>query len=101
MRGILMTLCAAALTMLLACGQTKAVKVERFELHGVIQSLDPSAKSATIKHHEIKGFMGAMTMEFPVKDADEYAKLRTGETIDATVFVQDTDVWIGEIKESK
>ena len=92
---------AAAFTCLTACSPTKVEKVERFHLHGMIQSLDSGAKSATIKHQEIKGFMGAMTMEFPIKPAGDFRKVRVGETIDATVFVQDTDVWIGDIQEGK
>jgi protein SCO1/2 len=81
-----------------ACGVGKVPPIERYYLQGVIQSLDSQTHSATIKHHEIKGFMEAMTMEFPVKDPDEFAKLRNGEAITATVFVQDTNFWIGEIK---
>ena len=70
-------------------------------MHGVIQSVDAGAKTVTVKHDKIEGFMGAMTMEYPVKDPGELASLRKGETIDATVFVQDADFWLGEIKEKK
>jgi Cu/Ag efflux protein CusF len=87
-----------------ACGrkqEANTAPVQKYHLHGVIQQLDPKAHSATIKHQKIEGFMDAMTMEFPVKDQAEFAKLRTGETIDATVFVQDDSFWIGETRESK
>ena len=82
-----------------ACGVGPVPPVERYSLDGVVQSLDAANHTATIKHHEIKGFMDAMTMEFPVKDRQEFATLRKGEAITATVFVQDTTFWIGEIKE--
>jgi protein SCO1/2 len=90
---------AGLLTILAAaCGIGKVPPIERYYLQGVVQSLDTRNHTATIKHHEIKGFMDAMTMEFPVKDPREFAKLRTGEQIAATVFVQDTNFWIGEVK---
>jgi Cu/Ag efflux protein CusF len=75
--------------------------VTRHRLHGVIRSVDASAKTVTVAHDKIEGFMGAMTMEYPVKDAQELKSLRQGETIDGIVFVQDTDFWLGEIKEKK
>jgi protein SCO1/2 len=87
-----------------ACGrkqEANTAPVQKYHLHGVVQQLDPKAHSATIKHQKIEGFMDAMTMEFPVKEQAEFTKLRTGETIDATVFVQDDSFWIGETRESK
>lgn len=81
------------------CGVGKVPPIDRYYLDGVVESLDAQNHTATIKHHEIKGFMEAMTMEFPVKDEREFAKLSKGEAITATVFVQDTNFWIGEIKE--
>jgi Cu/Ag efflux protein CusF len=52
---------------------------------------------ARIKHQKVEGWMEAMTMEFPVRDETEFHALHTGDQIEATVFVQDTDFWIGEI----
>ena len=75
--------------------------IESHHIHGVIQSLDAGIKTATIKHGDIQGFMSAMTMEFPVKDAAAFQKLHVGETIDGTVFVQDSDFWVGDIREVK
>jgi protein SCO1/2 len=89
------------LTLTGACGVGPVPPIERYSLDGVVQSLDTQNHTATIKHHEIKGFMGAMTMEFPVKDPRDFAKLRKDEPITATVFVQDTNFWIGEIKEKR
>ena len=60
----------------------------RYALHGEVLRLDPQGKIAAIKHGKIGDWMEAMTMEFPVKDQTEFDKLRAGETIDATVFVQ-------------
>ena len=87
------------------CGGSKKAAssepVQKYKIHGVIEKLDPKGPSATIKHDKIEGFMDAMTMEFPIKNKDEFAKLRTGQVIDGTVFVQDVDYWVGDIRESK
>lgn len=71
--------------------------VQRYQLHGQIVQLDSSHHIARIRHQKIEGWMEAMTMEFPVKDENEFQALHTGDQIAATVFVQDTDWWIGEI----
>jgi protein SCO1/2 len=53
---------------------------------------------AVIKHDAIEGWMEAMTMEFPVRDRAEFAKLREGMRIQATVEVQDLDYWLTSIQ---
>lgn len=68
-------------------------------MRGEVMGLDPSGHVATIKHEAIKGFMGAMTMGYPVRDQAEFAKLSVGEPITATVYVKgDNDFWIGNIQ---
>jgi Cu/Ag efflux protein CusF len=74
--------------------------LRRYALHGEILRLDAQGKIATIKHEKIGDWMGAMTMEFPVKDPQEFSALREGEHINGTVFVEDLSYWVGEIKES-
>jgi len=101
------TFATLALFVLLAgCQQTTAVKeepkdepVKKYALHGEVLRLDPQGKIAAIKHQKIGDWMEAMTMEFPVKEQSEFDKLRVGGTIDATVNVQGTSYWIGEIQE--
>lgn len=63
-------------------------------------SVDPSAQLATIKNEEIKGWMPAMTMEFPVKDKQDFQKLRAGEQIQAKVVVQGADYWLANVGEA-
>jgi Cu/Ag efflux protein CusF len=38
-------------------------------------------------------------MEYPVKDQAEFDKLRSGEKINATVFVQGNSYWVAGIQE--
>jgi Cu/Ag efflux protein CusF len=42
--------------------------------------------------------MEAMTMEFPVREKAEFAKLAQGQRIRATVNVQDLDYWLTDIQ---
>ncbi len=80
--------------------EAKDQPVKQYALHGEVLRLDPQGKIAAIKHEAIGDWMGAMTMEFPVKDQAEFDKLRAGEKINATVFVQgDTNYWVGQIHE--
>lgn len=69
-------------------------------MRGKVVSLEPSGHVAVVNGEEIKGWMAAMTMEYPVKDQQEFQKLKPGEEIQATVFVQGDQYWLGEIKEA-
>jgi protein SCO1/2 len=71
--------------------------VKKYQLKGEVLSVDAQTHSAKIKHEKIEGWMEAMTMDYPVKDQADLAKLATGQAITATVFVQGQDFWIGEI----
>ena len=79
--------------------EAKEEALHRYALHGEVLRLDPQGKIAAIKHQKIGDWMEAMTMEFPVKDQAEFNKLREGEEISGTVFVQGTTYWVGEIQE--
>ena len=71
----------------------------RYPMQGEVKALDPVSKTATIAAGKIGDWMEAMTMEFPVKDQAEFNKLREGEKINATVFVQGNSIWVAEIQE--
>ncbi len=72
--------------------------LKKYALKGEISRLDTENKIATIKHQPIGDWMGAMTMDFPVKDAADFAKLAPGKAVEGTVFVQGLDYWVGEVK---
>ena len=76
---------AVAAALLVAC--SKASPEKRYTLTGDVVSLDPKTHLATIKGDKIEGWMEAMTMEYPVKDESEFAKLKPGDRITATVLV--------------
>jgi Cu/Ag efflux protein CusF len=88
-----MTLCACAHK-----SETSNLPIKQYELHGQVVRLDPQTHAATIKGQKIEGWMGAMTMEYPVKDASDYQRLGPGENITASVFVQGLNFWIANVR---
>jgi Cu/Ag efflux protein CusF len=87
-----------------ACSQseTKVLKEEplrQYDLRGEIVSLDAEGKVAKIKHEQIGDWMSPMTMDFPVKDPAEFARLKEGQQVAATVFVQGFGYWVGDFKD--
>ena len=72
--------------------------IRQYDITGVVITLNSSNLVATIQHEEIKGWMEAMTMEFPVREASEFAKLKPGSRISARVNVQGLDFWLSDIR---
>jgi len=72
--------------------------IKQYQLHGRVVSLNPQDHTATINGQKIEGWMDSMTMQYPVKADSEYQKLRPGEQISATVFVQGMHFWIAGIR---
>lgn len=101
LRSLAVLFITVALT---ACSRTPAATAEsneplrQYAMHGSVLRVDPQGHIATIKNEKIEGWMEAMTMEFPVKDAADFAKLHAGETIRATVFVQGLQYWVGNVQ---
>ena len=79
--------------------EAKDQPIRQYALHGEVLRLDSQGRIAAIKHEKIGDWMEAMTMEFPVKDQPEFDKLRAGEKINATVFVQGNSYWVADIHE--
>lgn len=95
-----------AALLLAACAYQSPETFSEFEMTGEIVSLDAAVKHARIRHEDIKGrdgklWMGAMTMEFPVKQPAEFARLRPGMRLHAKVVQRDSDLtyWIEGIRE--
>jgi Cu/Ag efflux protein CusF len=78
-----------------ASGQTA---IKRYPMHGKVVSVNTAEKSAKIDAGPIGDWMGAMTMNYAIKDDADFAKLTPGITFDATVFVNGDDFWVGEVK---
>lgn len=60
---------------------------ERYQLRGeVLELRTADVQAAVIKHEDIVGLMDAMTMTFPVPNAEDFAKLHVGDYITADVI---------------
>jgi len=69
-----------------------------FQVKGVVIAIKPKEKSIEIKHEAIPDYMPAMTMPFDVKDTNELAGLRPGDSVLFRMLVTDTDGWIDQIR---
>jgi Cu/Ag efflux protein CusF len=91
--------CLAVALALAGCAAPQAPPKE-FQMRGEVTGLDAAGHVATIKHENIPGFMGAMTMGYQVKNPAEFSKLSVGEPITATVYQTTDDMWIGNIQKA-
>lgn len=71
---------------------------KRYPMRGEVLRLRPENRIAVVKHEKIEGWMEAMTMEFPVPDAAQYALLKEGMTFRATVCTNDLYFWLVDIR---
>lgn len=83
-----------------ACGTKKppAGPLRQYAIEGEVLKVNPADQTATIKHKDIEGWMHAMTMDYPIRTKEDFAKLHPGDHIKGTVFVQDEDYSVGSIQ---
>lgn len=68
-----------------------------FAANGVIQEIQPDAKTVVIKHQAISNYMDAMTMPFKVKEPEELAGFHRGDEITFQLHVTETESWVDGI----
>jgi protein SCO1/2 len=91
-------ICVICALLLAGCQRNPAPQpAKEYQMQGEVLSLDPAAHLATVKAGKIEGWMDAMTMEYPVKDPQEFSKLKVGANIQAKITVQGTDYWISSV----
>ena len=66
-----------------------AATERRFPLEGRVVAADPVAHTLTLDHHEIPGYMKAMTMSFDVRDEWVFKAVHPGDDVRATLVVGD------------
>jgi len=77
-----------------SCKPRAAANVKRYTVKGKVVAIDKTEHTATIDHDDIVGYMGAMTMEFDVKDDTGFQKLEVGDQVTATLAVTDEEDWL-------
>jgi protein SCO1 len=76
-------------------------QAKRYHLVGKVVSIDKDQASVMIDGKEIVGFMAAMTMAYPVRDAKALAALGPGDEITADVVVADDGAYLENIVVTK
>ena len=73
-------------------GQSQGEGQRRYHLKGTVVQVDKAQQHLVIDHEEIPGFMGAMTMPYPVADAATLEKVSQGDQITADVVVEQNQI---------
>jgi len=85
-----------------AGGSGATAKMRQYPVHGKVLAVDAAAKKARIDAGPIGDWMGAMTMNYPIKDDAGFAQLKEGVELDATVNVDpDDNFFLTDIKVAK
>lgn len=71
------------------CHPKKSANERRFPIEGRVVAVDAATHTLTLDHHEIPGYMKAMTMDFAVRDAWVFNVVHPGDTVQATLVVGD------------
>lgn len=80
-----------------ACRGPNQSQVRRYHLRGTVIQVDKPQQHLVVNHEEIPGFMGAMTMPYPVVDAQTLDKLSPGDQITADVIVSPNEIHLENI----
>ena len=70
---------------------------QRYDLKGKVVAVDKAGLAVTVDHEAIAGFMGAMTMSYPVKDAQLLESLAPGQQMTATVVSSGINYWLENV----
>lgn len=78
--------------------QIASPDAKRYDLHGKIVAADRAKKKATVAHDDIKDYMPAMTMEFPIKDDFVFDELSKDADIRAELVVDKDAFWLENVR---
>ncbi len=97
--------CVALTLGLTACQEKKSEPKSSFVtgvttnyyVKGVVKELKPDGLTALIAHDEIPDYMPAMTMPLRVKDAKEFAGIKTNDMVHFRMVIKPDDAWIDQV----
>ena len=98
MRKAIILLVLASLLGLIGCGGSStssnanavSPNAKRYPFKGKVVSVDRAKKTASIDHEAIEGYMGAMTMDFPIHADWAWESLKPGAEISGELVVDNT-----------
>jgi protein SCO1 len=85
-----------SLTALTGC-RPDGSNAKRYELKGVVMTVEKDKHLVTVSHEEIKDFMEAMTMPFVVREEWVFEQAAAGDKITATLVVDGTESWLESV----
>jgi protein SCO1/2 len=90
------------LVALVGCAQEggePADAARRYALRGEVVAVDVEGHALRVAHEDIPGYMEAMTMRFPVLDAEVLSGIHEGDRIEAALVVSpDSRYWLEEVR---
>jgi len=89
-----------ALVLLTACGGSKPVNSREYPLEGEVLRIKADRTEITIKHGDVKGFMPAMTMPFPIKNPTLLEGIAAGDLVKATLVVTDEESFLSTLQKT-
>jgi len=79
---------------LAACQTGKHLPQQHFDLRGKVVAVDKNEGTVTLAHQAVQGYMGAMTMSFPLKDKWAFNVLKPGQSVSATLVIEGDHSWL-------
>ena len=70
---------------------------KRYHLEGTVVSIDRQQKRVIVDGKDIPGFMGAMTMPYPVADDQTLNRVRPGDQITADIVAAGSDMHLDNV----
>jgi cytochrome oxidase Cu insertion factor (SCO1/SenC/PrrC family)/tetratricopeptide (TPR) repeat protein len=70
----------------------------QYKVTGIVLKVDPARRTFEASCAAIPGYMEAMAMPYPVRDAKELANLKPGASIEFTLVVEKDDSWAEGIR---
>ncbi len=105
MRALAVAAAIASTALPAACRRAAApngeasASAKRYPFHGVVQEVKNAGADVMVAHDAVPGFMGAMTMLFPVHAPPAVLRaLSAGDAIDATLVVEESRYWLEGIR---
>jgi protein SCO1 len=94
----------AVLLVIMAAGKLTATADDgppgnkSYDAHGVVRQIATDRHTVTIQHEAIAGYMPAMTMEFPVKDTNQFNGISSSDEIAFKLVVGEHDSWVEDVR---
>ena len=77
--------------------QPAPTQEKQYDLKGKVVGVDKAGKRVAVDGEDIPGFMGAMTMSYPVKNEQLLENLSPGDQITAKVVANGGEYWLENI----